>query len=163
VAVCQTTLTQEKLIFLVELIRRRHPGLEVVDTRCKPVRSQQEAVNELAAWVDAMIVVGGLEASNTSNLARIARRHLPDRTHHIDRADRIERAWLAGIAHLGIAAGTSTPRSQIQEVVDRIASIASADVTVRWDGSGTDANERTDDEGAIRVVAAPGPREVGTR
>lgn len=124
VAICQTTITDEKFRNLVDYIRaRKYPGLEVVDTRCKPVKSQQEAVENLAQWVDAIFVVGGFESSNTTNLARIAAKYLPDSTHHIDSPAMIEPEWLIGVRHLGIAAGTSTPKSQIEAVKKRVAEL----------------------------------------
>lgn len=134
VALCQTTMTGERLKELSDLIRtRKYPGLKVVDTRCKPVKSQQSAVEELSREVDAVLVVGGLQSSNTGNLARIAARHLPGRTHTIDRPEHVDPAWLDGVHRLGIAAGTSTPKAQIVNVVERIVSISSHPVSVRWD------------------------------
>jgi 4-hydroxy-3-methylbut-2-enyl diphosphate reductase len=131
VAICQTTITQEKFQHLVDYIRKaKYPGLEVVDTRCKPVKSQQEAVENLAQWVDAILVVGGFDSSNTTNLAKIAAKYLPDSTHHIDSPAMIEPDWLEGIRHLGIAAGTSTPKSQIEAVKKRVAELF--DGTVRF-------------------------------
>ena len=121
VAFCQTTITRAKFEHLVERIRTtKYPRLKAVDTRCKPVKNQQEAVARLAQWVDAMIVVGGFSSSNTTNLARISAQWLPDRTHHVDSADLLRREWLEGVSHLGISAGTSTPKEQIQAVQRRI-------------------------------------------
>ena len=121
VAICQTTITEAKFQHLVSEIRRtKYPDLRAIDTRCKPVKNQQEAVERLAQWVDAMIIVGGFNSSNTSNLARIAKRYLPERTYHVDSPTLVEREWLAGIRHLGIGAGTSTPKEQIQAVMRRV-------------------------------------------
>ncbi|MGQ0722156.1 MAG: 4-hydroxy-3-methylbut-2-enyl diphosphate reductase [Candidatus Eiseniibacteriota bacterium] len=124
VAICQTTITREKFQSLVDEIRRtKYPALKAIDTRCKPVKNQQEAVERLAQWVDAMIIVGGFDSSNTTNLARISRKYLPERTHHIDSVEAVDRAWLGGVRHLGIGGGTSTPKNQIQAVAARIAEL----------------------------------------
>ncbi len=136
VAVCQTTITREKFQGLVDLIReRRYPDLKAVDTRCHPVKNQQEAVESLAQWVDAMVIVGGFDSSNTTNLARISRKYLPERTYHIDSKELLQREWLAGARHLGIGAGTSTPKDQIEGVKRRIAELSEAPVVFRKDGS----------------------------
>jgi 4-hydroxy-3-methylbut-2-enyl diphosphate reductase len=132
VAICQTTITRDKFQHLVERIRAtKYPNLKAIDTRCKPVKNQQEAVERLAQWVDAMIIVGGFDSSNTTNLARIARKYLPDRTHHVDSVDLIRRDWLDGVSHLGVGGGTSTPKAQIQAVQRRIAELFDGRVTYR--------------------------------
>lgn len=132
IAFCQTTITRAKFEHLVGRIRAtKYPELKAVDTRCKPVKNQQEAVARLAEWVDAMIVVGGYSSSNTTNLARIAKQRLPETTYHVDSPDLLRREWLHGVAHLGIAAGTSTPREQIQAVQRRIAELWPGEVVYR--------------------------------
>jgi 4-hydroxy-3-methylbut-2-en-1-yl diphosphate reductase len=132
VAFCQTTITRAKFEELVAEIRRtKYPDLEAVDTRCKPVKNQQAAVARLAQWADAMIIVGGFESSNTTNLARIARRYLPDRTYHIDSTNLVRREWLTGLSHLGVGAGTSTPREQIQAVQRRVRELFPGNVVYR--------------------------------
>ncbi|GIX07773.1 MAG: 4-hydroxy-3-methylbut-2-enyl diphosphate reductase [Candidatus Poribacteria bacterium] len=132
VAICQTTITREKFQKLVDLIReKKYPDLKAVDTRCKPVKNQQEAVEMLAQWVDAMLIVGGFNSSNTTNLANIARKYLPERTYHIDSPALIQPEWLEGVRHLGIGAGTSTPREQIEEVKQRVAELYPGPVLFR--------------------------------
>jgi 4-hydroxy-3-methylbut-2-enyl diphosphate reductase len=137
-AICQTTITREKFQALVDEIRAtKYPSLRAVDTRCKPVKNQQEAVERLAQWVDAMIIVGGYNSSNTSNLARIAKKFLPESTYHIDSVDLVDHAWLRGIRTLGIGAGTSTPKHQIQSVQRRIGELLDGRVRyVREDRDG---------------------------
>ncbi|MDP6354668.1 MAG: 4-hydroxy-3-methylbut-2-enyl diphosphate reductase [Planctomycetota bacterium] len=132
VAICQTTITKEKFQRLVNYIRdAKYPDLRAVDTRCKPVKNQQEAVQDLAQWVDAMLVIGGFNSSNTTNLARISSEFLPESTHHIDSPALIQQEWLDGISHLGIAAGTSTPKSQIEDVKARVAEMFKGGVVFR--------------------------------
>lgn len=124
VALCQTTITAEKFRTLVETIRsRKYPNLRAVDTRCKPVKNQQAAVENLAQWVDVMIIVGGFNSSNTTNLARLARKYLPDATFHVDSPDLLDPSWFSEARHVGIGAGTSTPQDQIEDVKQRIAGI----------------------------------------
>lgn len=137
-AICQTTITREKFHGLVDEIRRtKYPDLRAIDTRCKPVKNQQEAVERLAQWVDAMIIVGGYDSSNTTNLARISRKYLPERTYHVDSVDLVDSAWLDGLRTVGIGAGTSTPKSQIQAVQRRIGELRGGRVRyVREDRDG---------------------------
>jgi 4-hydroxy-3-methylbut-2-enyl diphosphate reductase len=129
VAICQTTITGKRLNALVEQIRRTcYPNLKLIDTRCGPVRLQQEGVDELAQRVNAMLIVGGHNSSNTTNLARIARVRLPKRTYHIESPDELQPEWLDGVRRLGIGAGTSTPWVEIDRVKERIRMIFPGEV-----------------------------------
>ncbi len=135
IAICQTTITKEKFENLVDYIRQtKYPEMRAVDTRCKPVKNQQQAVEDLAQWVDAILIIGGYNSSNTTNLAKLAQKYLPNRTYHIDSPDLIRPDWLKGIRHLGIGAGTSTPKSQIDEVQQRVAEIYPGPVFFRKEG-----------------------------
>ncbi len=129
VALCQTTITEEKFRDLVEYIRRtKYPKLRAVDTRCKPVKNQQTAVEKLAQWVDVMVIVGGFNSSNTTNLTRLSEKYLPEHTYHVDSPDLLKPSWFDGVRHVGIGAGTSTPQDQIEAVKQRIAECIEAPV-----------------------------------
>ncbi|MCB1215672.1 MAG: hypothetical protein KDK66_09390, partial [Deltaproteobacteria bacterium] len=135
VAICQTTITKEKFQHLVSYIREKKcPQMRAIDTRCKPVKNQQQAVEDLAQWVDAFLIIGGFNSSNTTNLANIVRKYLPDTTYHIDSPELIEPEWLKGVRHLGIGAGTSTPKIQINDVQQKIAEIYPGHVFFRKEG-----------------------------
>ncbi len=132
VAICQTTITKDKFDFLVNYIREtKVPTLKAVDTRCKPVKNQQEAVQDLAQWVDTMIIIGGFDSSNTTNLAKLAKKFLPNSTYHIDDPTKLDLEWFQKAKHLGIGAGTSTPHSQIEAVKQRIVEIYPGEVVFR--------------------------------
>ena len=132
VAICQTTITRDKFESLVEYMRKtKYSHLKAVDTRCKPVKNQQEAVQMLAQWVDAMIIIGGFDSSNTTNLAKLAQKYLPSTTYHVDSASMIKPEWLDGIQNLGLGAGTSTPKEQIKEVQQKILDIYPGKVLFR--------------------------------
>lgn len=150
VAICQTTITRDKFEHLVDYMRqKKYPNLKAVDTRCKPVKNQQEAVQMLAQWVDAMIIIGGFNSSNTSNLARLAKKYLPDKTYHVDSPDLLKKEWLEGVHNLGLGAGTSTPQSQIKDVQQRILEIYPGRVVFRReskDGEILDADFSPQDE-----------------
>lgn len=135
VAICQTTITKEKFQHLINYIRQtKYPKMRAIDTRCKPVKNQQQAVEDLAQWVDAILIIGGFNSSNTTNLANLAKKYLPETTYHIDSPDLIRSDWLKGVRHIGIGAGTSTPKSQINDVQQKIAEIYPGPVFFRKEG-----------------------------
>ena len=132
VALCQTTITRDEFTQLVAHARAtRFPHLEAVDTRCKPVRTQQEAVQRLSRWVDAMLILGGHNSSNTTKLAKIARKSLPEATYHVESPEAIEPDWLVGVRTLGLGAGTSTPGEQIAAAQVRIRELHPGPVVFR--------------------------------
>jgi 4-hydroxy-3-methylbut-2-enyl diphosphate reductase len=130
-AICQTTIMREKFDQIVDHIRAtKYPDLRAIDTRCKPVKNQQSGVEELAQIVDCMLIVGGFNSSNTTSLANIAKKYLPNRTYHIDRPELIEDVWLKDVKLLGIGAGTSTPKEQIIQVIDRVKELFPGNVNI---------------------------------
>lgn len=151
VAICQTTITREKFQYLVDYLRaKKYPDMRAVDTRCKPVKNQQEAVESLAQWVDTMIIIGGFDSSNTTNLHRIAAKYLPERTYHIDSPAMIQPEWLE-CSTLGIGAGTSTPKEQIEGVVQKVAEMFSGQVVVRTDSDEDEDWMEVGDETALEL------------
>jgi 4-hydroxy-3-methylbut-2-enyl diphosphate reductase len=109
------------------------------DTICSATQDRQDAVLELIEEpLDVMLVIGGYNSSNTTNLARIcaarlATYHIADaacidpaggtiRHKPLDATDEIvTRDWLMpGPRRIGITAGASTPNNKIGETVGRV-------------------------------------------
>lgn len=69
--VAQTTQRRENLEAVVAALREA--GLEpiVKNTICSATRQRQEAAADLASAVDAMVVIGGRNSSNTTRLAEV--------------------------------------------------------------------------------------------
>ncbi|MBS4897294.1 MAG: 4-hydroxy-3-methylbut-2-enyl diphosphate reductase, partial [Gordonibacter pamelaeae] len=110
--VVQTTQTREVLDAVVAALEQRGVQLLVKNTICFATRQRQEAAAALADEVDAIVVIGGRNSSNTSRLADICAAACP-RTRHIESPDEIDPAWLAGCGAVGVTAGASTPEGQI--------------------------------------------------
>ena len=125
----QTTETEGHFAHFVQTLLTAHMDriseLRVINTLCNATTSQQAATEELAQGVDLMIVVGGRESANTRHLAEVAREQGVE-TYHVESADEIEGAWLAGHESVGVAAGASTPDAVIDEVVERLHALAPA-------------------------------------
>lgn len=113
--VVQTTQTREALDAVVAALEERGVRLLVKNTICFATRQRQEAAAALAGEVDAMVVIGGRNSSNTTRLADICAAAC-SRTHHVESPDEIDPAWLAGCAVVGVTAGASTPEEQIEAV-----------------------------------------------
>lgn len=88
----------------------------VLDTICSATRERREAAEALAAKVDAVLVIGGKNSSNTNKLADYCRRIQP-KTYLVETKEDVALNTLKGIKLLGITAGASTPEWIIEEVV----------------------------------------------
>jgi 4-hydroxy-3-methylbut-2-enyl diphosphate reductase len=124
----QTTETEARFAGfvkrLLELNFDRISELRLLNTLCHATTAQQAATMHLAGEVDLMIVVGGRESANTRHLAVVSR-DCGVETYHIEMADEIQPAWLAGHEKVGVTAGASTPDFVIDQVVARLAELAS--------------------------------------
>lgn len=118
----QSTILPHKLEEFAAFCLRRCHDLRVVNTVCPVTLTRQADSVRLAGEMDAMIVVGGKNSSNTRELA-VKCREVCDQVVHIADADELERdhaAWLAGKARIGITGGTSTPEVDLEAVRERI-------------------------------------------
>ena len=111
------------------------------DTICSATQERQDAVLELLKEpLDAMVVIGGFNSSNTISLAMLCAERVP--TYHIEDASGIDpetgtvhfrraevkhveerrAGWLPSgvVLRIGITAGASTPNNKIGETVARI-------------------------------------------
>ena len=120
--VVQTTQTREAFEEVLAALRDRGVECVVKDTVCLATRERQESAAALARKVDAMIVIGGRNSSNTTRLAEICS-SVCGNTHHIERASELDLAWFDQCTEVGITAGASTPEDQIAAVEARIASL----------------------------------------
>lgn len=117
--VAQTTQRRENLEAVVAALREA--GLEpiVKNTICSATRQRQEAAADLASAVDAMVVIGGRNSSNTTRLADICAAACP-RTHHVEAPEELDPSWFVGCESVGVTAGASTPEDQIAAIVERL-------------------------------------------
>lgn len=120
--VVQTTQTREAFEEVLAALRDRGVECVVKDTVCLATRERQESAAALAREVDAMIVIGGRNSSNTTRLAEICSL-VCGNTHHIERASELDPVWFDQCTEVGITAGASTPEDQIAAVEARIASL----------------------------------------
>ncbi len=107
------------------------------DTICSATQDRQDAIQRLLEKsLDAMLVIGGYNSSNTNNLANIATKKVT--TYHIDSAMNIDLSnrirykpagekeeievsdWLRSRMTVGLTAGASTPNNEIGEAIQRI-------------------------------------------
>jgi 4-hydroxy-3-methylbut-2-enyl diphosphate reductase len=119
--VTQTTLSVDDTTRVIEALRARFPGISGPrkDDICYATQNRQDAVRELAHRVDAMIVVGSPNSSNSNRLRELAEREgVP--AWLVDDPGQIQDDWLQGVAFLGVTAGASAPEVLVQNVIARL-------------------------------------------
>ncbi len=115
--VAQTTQPLALVESLVTAIRHRYPAADVrfVDTVCQPTKERQEAMHQLAADCDVVVVVGGPESNNSRKLTELAR-SLGRPAYQVAGAAELRPEWFRGARVVGLTAGTSTPDATIEAV-----------------------------------------------
>ena len=119
--VTQTTLSVDDTARIVAALRARFPAL--VSPRkediCYATQNRQDAVKQLVAQCDVLVVVGSQSSSNSNRLREIATmRGIPG--YLVDGADDLRREWFEGRNAVGVTAGASAPETLVQQVVARL-------------------------------------------
>lgn len=117
--VTQTTLAVDEAAEIVAVLRRRFPGIAGPHSQdiCYATTNRQQAVKVLAPRVDALLVVGAPNSSNSLRLVEAAQAAGCRRARLIGRAAEIDWPALQGMQRLGITAGASAPEVLVQEVL----------------------------------------------
>ena len=115
----QTTLSVDDTARIVEILKRRFPAVAGPSKEdiCYATTNRQEAVKAIAGQVDALVVIGSPNSSNSKRLVEVAKAAGCADARLIGGAAEIDGGWLAGVARLGISAGASAPEILVEEVV----------------------------------------------
>jgi len=121
--VTQTTLSVNDTAAIVERLKARFPGIAGPhkDDICYATTNRQEAVKRVAPIVDALIVVGAPNSSNSQRLKEVAERAGCPHAALVQRAADIDWVQFGAIARLGITAGASAPEVLVEEIMDAFA------------------------------------------
>lgn len=119
--VTQTTLSVDDTRDIIEALKRRFPTISGPDVKdiCYATQNRQQAVRDLAAQVDLLLVVGAQNSSNSNRLREIgAEIGVP--SYLIDDARGLDPAWLTDVHTVGVTAGASAPEELVQDLIDRL-------------------------------------------
>jgi 4-hydroxy-3-methylbut-2-enyl diphosphate reductase len=119
--VTQTTLSVDDTARVIDALRARFPDIKGPrkDDICYATQNRQDAVKELSADCDLVLVVGSPNSSNSNRLRELAQRMGAD-AYLIDGPDDIDQRWLNNKRNIGITAGASAPEVLVEEVVSRL-------------------------------------------
>jgi 4-hydroxy-3-methylbut-2-enyl diphosphate reductase len=147
----QTTLSVDDTREIVAALVARFPDIvgPHKDDICYATTNRQDAVKAVAPQVEAMIVVGAPNSSNSLRLREVAELAGCRVSLLLQRASDLDFALLNGVTRLGITAGASAPEVLVDEIIDALR--ARFDVTIE-----TVTN-------AVENVHFPAPRELRVR
>ncbi|MDX9713947.1 MAG: 4-hydroxy-3-methylbut-2-enyl diphosphate reductase [Dissulfurispiraceae bacterium] len=120
--VVQTTQPVNVLQTIIKNVLEKVAELKVFNTICSSTALRLKETTDMAKQVDVMVVVGGKNSANTTQLANLTR-SMSVPTYHIETSDELMESWFAGAENVGITAGASTPDWIISEVEERIRTI----------------------------------------
>ncbi len=133
----QTTLSVDDTAEVIDALREKFPAIEGPrkDDICYATQNRQDAVRELSADCDVLLVVGAQNSSNSNRLRELAEK-IGAKAHLIANEDCIQQEWLEGADNIGVTAGASAPEVLVQGVVNKL---------IQW--------------GAVKATERPGREE----
>ncbi len=118
--ITQTTLSVDDTADVVAALRARFPAIvgPHKEDICYATTNRQEAVKAIAPMVDALLVIGAPNSSNSQRLVEVGRAKGCAYAQLVQRAGDIDWRALDGSRAVGITAGASAPEELVNEVID---------------------------------------------
>ena len=131
----QTTLSVDDTMLLTEALETKFPWIQAPKKNdiCYATQNRQDSVKAIIEDVEALIVIGSKNSSNSNRLKEIAEKKQKP-AYLIDDSDDISSDWLSGINSVGVTAGASAPEVLVQEVVNYLINNGAKEV-VEYNGS----------------------------
>ncbi len=122
--VTQTTLSMDDTARVIDALRVKFPNIQGPrkDDICYATQNRQDAVKNLAADCDLLLVVGSPNSSNSNRLRELGER-MGAKAYLIDNAAEIQSQWLDNVTAVGITAGASAPEVLVREVVNKLVAL----------------------------------------
>ena len=118
--ITQTTLSVDDTIDIIAALRARFPTIigPHQEDICYATTNRQAAVKAISGKIDALLVIGAPNSSNSRRLVEVGRANGCAYAQLVQRATEIDWRALEGIRAVGITAGASAPEVLVNEVLD---------------------------------------------
>ncbi|UHD15842.1 4-hydroxy-3-methylbut-2-enyl diphosphate reductase [Thiocapsa bogorovii] len=148
--VTQTTLSVDDTRGIIDALREHFPEIQGPKKSdiCYATQNRQDAVRDLAARCDLLLVVGSANSSNSNRLRELAEKQ-GCTAYLIDGPEDIRQDWLTALPRVGLTAGASAPEVLVEQVIAQLQA---------WGVAGVE-----EQEGIREQVVFPLPRELGAR
>ena len=140
--ITQTTLSVDDTAAIVAALQARFPAIvgPAKEDICYATTNRQAAVKAVAPMIDALLVIGAPNSSNSRRLVEVGKAAGCAYSQLVMRADEIDWRAMEGIGAVGVTAGASAPEVLINEVIDAFAaryevsveSVRTADETIEF-------------------------------
>ena len=114
VLISQTTFSPMEFDAIAEILQKKIPTLEVMNTICPATMERQKALADLKGKADGVLIIGGKNSANTRRLLLYAQKYFSIAT-LIETADEIPPEFFS-LKKIALTAGASTPDEVIEEV-----------------------------------------------
>jgi 4-hydroxy-3-methylbut-2-enyl diphosphate reductase len=115
----QTTLSLDETRDIISRLKERFPLIEGPHSQdiCYATENRQMAVKAVSQAIDALLVVGSQNSSNSKRLVEVGANFGVESYLVNDRGD-VKVEWLEGVKNVGVTAGASAPEHLVQELMD---------------------------------------------
>ncbi|AUH64115.1 4-hydroxy-3-methylbut-2-enyl diphosphate reductase [Paracoccus zhejiangensis] len=118
--ITQTTLSVDDTAAVVAALQARFPAIigPAKEDICYATTNRQAAVKAVAPKIDALLVIGAENSSNSKRLVEVGRAAGCAYSQLVMRADQIDWRAIAGARAVGVTAGASAPEVLVNEVIE---------------------------------------------
>ena len=129
--VTQTTLSVDDTKNIIDKLKQRFPDIKGPDLRdiCYATQNRQNAVRELAKFVETILVIGSVNSSNSNRLRDLGE-EMGIKSYLIDDENAINPEWLSNISTIGVTAGASAPEILVDKVMTKLQSIRPSQIKI---------------------------------
>jgi 4-hydroxy-3-methylbut-2-enyl diphosphate reductase len=116
----QTTLSVDDTALVIAALQQKFPNIKAPGREdiCYATTNRQESVKAIANKIDALLVIGAPNSSNSNRLVEVALNYGCPKAVLIQRASDIDWSWIKGVKTVGLTAGASAPEVLVDEVVE---------------------------------------------
>jgi 4-hydroxy-3-methylbut-2-en-1-yl diphosphate reductase len=127
--VTQTTLSVDDAARVIASLKARFPNIvgPKKDDICYATQNRQDAVKDLAAKCDLVIVVGSPNSSNSNRLREVAA-NLGVEAYMVDNVSELNPNWIKDKQTVGVTSGASAPEILVRQVIERVTQLGAFSV-----------------------------------
>lgn len=122
IVLCQTTIKKKLAKDIEDTFNKMGKTFELINTICDATENRQSECKELSQRVDAMVVIGGKNSSNSKKLYEIAKEFCK-KAYFVENIHDLPLQEVTNYNKIGVTAGASTPESVIREVIANMSEI----------------------------------------